>query len=159
MFAVIATGGKQHRVEPGEVLCVEKLSGEAGDLIDLDKVLMTGSQGGIAVGSPYVEGARVTAEILEHARDRKVMIIKLRRRKNYRRRQGHRQWFTRIRIKDIVDPNNPDGISLEADEHESVSHPGAIENPSDISNSEQEDGTASKARVLPAATGESEHGS
>lgn len=98
MFAVIASGGKQHRVSEGEVLRLEKLDGEPGASVTFDKVLMVGSGDSVAVGAPFVEGSTVEAEVLRQDRAKKVHILKFRRRQNYMRRQGHRQQFTEVRI-------------------------------------------------------------
>jgi len=100
MYAVIESGGKQHRVEEGEVLKLEKLDAGTGDSISFDKVLMIGEGAGVKIGKPYVEG-NVTAEVLSHGRGDKVSIIKFRRRKNSMKRQGHRQWFTEVKITGI----------------------------------------------------------
>ena len=101
MYAVIKTGGKQHRVEPGEVLKLEKLSVEAGETVDFDEVMMIGEGDDVKVGAPFVEGGKVSAEVISHGRDKKVTIIKMRRRKHYRRQAGHRQWFTEVKITDM----------------------------------------------------------
>lgn len=101
MYAVIESGGKQHRVEPGEVLKLEKLEAEAGSTVDFDKVMLIGDAADVKVGTPYVEGGKVTAEVLAHGRHDKVTIIKMKRRKHYRRQAGHRQWFTEVKITDI----------------------------------------------------------
>ena len=101
MYAVIESGGKQHRVEPGEVLLLEKLDIAEGEMVDFDKVMMVGEGEHVEIGTPYVEGGKVTAEVLGHGRGDKVRIIKMRRRKNYRRQAGHRQHFTEVKIKEI----------------------------------------------------------
>ena len=102
MYAVVKTGGKQYRVSKDDVLRVEKLAGEAGEVVTLDEVLMVGEGGDVTVGSPRVEGAAVAAEIVEQMRDRKIIIFKKRRRQNYRRKNGHRQHLTVLRITDIL---------------------------------------------------------
>lgn len=101
MYAVIESGGKQHRVEPGEVLKLEKLPAEAGASVNFDKVMLIGDGGNVTIGTPYVEGGTVTAEVVGHGRHDKVNIVKLKRRKHYRRQAGHRQWFTQVKITDI----------------------------------------------------------
>ncbi len=101
MYAVIESGGKQHRVEPGEVLQLEKLDIAEGDIVDFDKVMMIGEGEDIQIGTPYVEGGKVTAEVLSHGRGKKITIIKMQRRKHYRRQAGHRQAFTEVKIKEI----------------------------------------------------------
>jgi large subunit ribosomal protein L21 len=105
MYAVIKTGGKQYRVAPGDVIRVEKLPAEVGATIDFDQVLMLGGEGleaGTQVGTPVVAGASVAAEVLEQAKGPKIIVFKKRRRKNYRRRTGHRQLETVLRIRDIA---------------------------------------------------------
>lgn len=102
MYAVIKTGGKQYRVAKGDVIRVEKLAGEVGQAIDFSDVLMLGNESDQKVGSPMIAGAKVTGEILEQARDKKVFILKFRRRKHHMKRQGHRQHFTAVRITDIA---------------------------------------------------------
>ena len=100
MYAVLVTGGKQYRVAQGERLRVEKLDAEAGSEITFDTVLMLGDGDGIKVGDA-LKGASVTAKVLGHGRADKVKIIKFRRRKHHMKRQGHRQWFTEIKITGI----------------------------------------------------------
>lgn len=101
MYAVIESGGKQHRVEEGEVLRLEKIEVATGESIDFDKVLMVVNGDAINIGAPVVEGAKVTAEVLSHGRGEKVKIIKFRRRKHSMKRQGHRQWYTEVKITGI----------------------------------------------------------
>jgi large subunit ribosomal protein L21 len=101
MYAVIKTGGKQYRVAKNQVLVVERLAGEPGGTIEFGEVLMVGGESPV-VGSPTVAGAKVTATVLEQGKGEKVIIFKKRRRKNYRRRNGHRQLQTVVRIADIV---------------------------------------------------------
>ena len=102
MYAVIETGGKQQRVEPGEELSVEKLEVAEGDTVEFDRVMLAGEGADVTIGTPYIDGAKVSAEVVAHGRGKKVTIIKMRRRKHYRRQAGHRQSFTRIRITDIA---------------------------------------------------------
>ncbi len=102
MYAVIQSGGKQHRVEPGEVLRLEKLDAEAGSTVDFDQVMLIGEGTDVKIGTPYVEGGKVSAEVLEHGKSRKVTFVKLKRRKHYRRQGGHRQAYTQVKIKEIV---------------------------------------------------------
>ncbi|MGF1605225.1 MAG: 50S ribosomal protein L21 [Rhodothalassiaceae bacterium] len=101
MFAVVKTGGKQYRVAAEDVIRVEKLPGDAGSSIDLTEVLMLGDEAGVTVGQPLVDGAKVTAEIVEQTRGDKIIIFKKKRRHNYRRRNGHRQDLTVLRITGI----------------------------------------------------------
>ncbi len=98
MYAIIESGGKQHRVEEGEVLRLEKLEVATGDSVKFDKVLLVSDGKAVKVGAPYVDGASVAAEVVEHGRGDKVKIIKFRRRKHSRTQQGHRQWFTDVKI-------------------------------------------------------------
>ena len=101
MYAVIESGGKQHRVVEGETLKLEKIEVPMGELINFDKVLMVGEGESVKIGAPYAEGSTVTAEVIAQGRAKKVTIIKFNRRKHYRKRQGHRQWFTEVRITGI----------------------------------------------------------
>ena len=101
MYAVIEAGGKQHRVEEGETLKLEKIEAETGANVDFDKVLMVGSGEDVKIGTPTVDGAKVTAEVVSHGRHDKVRIIKFRRRKHHMKRQGHRQWYTEVKITGI----------------------------------------------------------
>ena len=101
MYAVVVTGGKQYRVEQGSKLRVEKLAGEAGSSVTLDEVLMVGDGDDIKVGTPKLDGASVTAEIVGQGRGKKVEIIKFRRRKHSMKRQGHRQAYTELKITGI----------------------------------------------------------
>ncbi len=101
MFAVIKTGAKQYKVAVGDVIKVEKLDGDAGAKISLDNVLMVGDDKGVKVGTPAVSGTVVTAEILEQARAAKIIVFKKKRRQNYRRKAGHRQEQTVLRITEI----------------------------------------------------------
>lgn len=100
MYAVIETGSKQYRVAEGDFIEVESLPVEAGKEVDLERVLMVSAEGKITVGSPTVAGAKVTATVTEHGRGRKIIVYK--HKKNYHRKQGHRQNFTRLRIDKIV---------------------------------------------------------
>lgn len=98
MYAIIETGGKQYRVAEGQLLKVEKLDVEAGQSIDFDRVLVVGEGEQIRVGAPLVAGAKVIAEVVKHGRLGKIRIIKFRRRKHHMKRQGHRQYFTEVKI-------------------------------------------------------------
>jgi len=101
MYAVIRTGGKQYKVAPEDVLQIEKIDGAAGDAVQFADVLMIGGEGEPAVGAPLVAGAAVSAEVVEQGRGPKVIIFKKRRRQNYRRKKGHRQDLTTVRILEI----------------------------------------------------------
>ena len=100
-YAVIKTGGKQYRVSPGDVLQVEKLDGEPGAQLQFTEVLMTAQDGAVQVGSPTVVGAVVVAEVIKQGRAKKILVFKKKRRKGYRRRQGHRQYPTTLRVTGI----------------------------------------------------------
>ena len=102
MYAVVKTGGKQYRVSAGEKLKVEQLSADIGSEIVLDQVLCVANGGDVTVGAPLVTGAAVTAKVLSHGRGEKVSIYKMRRRKHYRKSQGHRQNYTEIEIVGIT---------------------------------------------------------
>lgn len=102
MYAVIKTGGKQYRVSQGDLLRVEKLPGNVGDAVTLSEVLLVGEGEGIKIGKPVVAGAKVEAKIVAQDRDKKIIIFKFRRRKNYRRKNGHRQPFTALEITGIT---------------------------------------------------------
>jgi large subunit ribosomal protein L21 len=102
MYAVIQSGGKQHRVIVGEKLKVELLKAETGSSITFDDVLLLVNGESIQIGAPVVAGATVTAEVVGHGRHDKVRIVKMRRRKHYRKQQGHRQWFTELKITGIA---------------------------------------------------------
>jgi large subunit ribosomal protein L21 len=101
MYAVIKSGGKQYRVEPGSQLRVEALAAEVGAPVSFDEVLLVGAGDAVKVGAPLVAGAKVKATVLAHGRADKVRIFKLRRRKHYQKSQGHRQSYTEVRIDDI----------------------------------------------------------
>ena len=101
MFAVIKTGGKQYRVTPDDVIQIERISGEAGDEVSFNDVLMLADDGKTAVGTPLVDGARVTGTLMEQTRGEKIIIFKKKRRKSYRRRNGHRQDLSVVRITNI----------------------------------------------------------
>ncbi len=101
MYAVIASGGKQHRVVEGETLKLEKIEVATGETVDFDQVLLVADGDNIKIGAPVVEGAKVTAEVVSHGRGDKVKIIKFRRHKHSMKRQGHRQWYTEVKITGI----------------------------------------------------------
>jgi large subunit ribosomal protein L21 len=102
MYAVIKTGGKQYRVAADEVLTIEKVAGDAGAKVEFTEVLMVAGSGDPKVGKPMISGAKVVAEVVEQGRARKVIAFKKRRRKNSRRKRGHRQHQTTVRIKEII---------------------------------------------------------
>ncbi len=102
MYAVIQTGGKQYRAEPGQTLWVEKLAGNAGDKVSFDQVLLVANDGKVAVGKPTVAGAKVSGSIVEQGLGEKLVVFKFRRRTSYVRRNGHRQELTAVKIDSIV---------------------------------------------------------
>jgi len=101
MYAIIETGGKQYRVAEGDVVTVEKLDAAEGDSLDLSRVLMLADGDDVQLGKPYLDGAKVTAEVAEQGKHAKVRILKFKRRKHHLKRQGHRQSFTRLKITGI----------------------------------------------------------
>lgn len=101
MFAVIESGGKQHRVEEGEILRLEKLAAGPGETVTFDRVLLVAQGDDIKVGTPFVDGGEVTAEVVGEGRGEKITVIKFKRRKNYHRKQGHRQSYTEVRVTGI----------------------------------------------------------
>jgi large subunit ribosomal protein L21 len=98
MYAVVATGGKQYKVQEGEVLRVEKLTGEIGSQVEFDQVLMLSDGESVKIGQPVLEGVQVKGHIVEQGKNKKILVFKYKRRKRYRRKQGHRQLFTAVRI-------------------------------------------------------------
>jgi large subunit ribosomal protein L21 len=102
MYAIVATGGKQYKVREGEVLRIEKISGEVGSPVSFDQVLMVGDGESVNIGRPALEGAAVTARIVEQGKSKKVIVFKYKRRKRYRRKQGHRQSYTAVKIDAIT---------------------------------------------------------
>ena len=102
MYAVIKTGGKQYRVQEGEVLKLEKLPADVGETVEFDQVLALKNDDGLKVGAPYVEGARVQGKVLGQGKGKKITVFKYKPKKNYRKKQGHRQPFTSVRIEKIM---------------------------------------------------------
>lgn len=102
MYAVVVTGGKQHRVREGDLLRVEKIEGEIGVSVTLDRVLMIGAEDGAQIGTPTVPGAKVSAEIVRQGLAKKILVMHKKRRKRYRKLRGHRQPFTHLKITGIV---------------------------------------------------------
>ena len=98
MYAVIETGGKQYKATVGATIDVEKLDAEVGQAIELDRVLMVAEESRVRVGRPILDNATVSATVVEHGRKRKVIVFKYRAKQRYRRKAGHRQWYTRLRI-------------------------------------------------------------
>ncbi|MBI1366988.1 MAG: 50S ribosomal protein L21 [Alphaproteobacteria bacterium] len=102
MYAVVKTGGKQYRVAKDDIIKIEKLPGEAGEAVTLNEVLMIGDGADVTIGAPFVDGASVAGEIVEQTRGPKIIVFKKRRRQNYRRKKGHRQMLTVVKITDIL---------------------------------------------------------
>ena len=101
MYAIVETGGKQQRVSTGDVISIEKVEGDKGSTIEFDKILAVGSGDDVVLGKPYVGNAKVIGSIVSQYRDKKVLVFKKKRRKNYRRTNGHRQYLTRVRIVEV----------------------------------------------------------
>ena len=101
MYAVFQSGGKQHRVAEGQTVRLEKIEVAPGETIEFDNVLMVGDGSDVKIGTPYVQGGKVTAEVVTHGRGEKIKIVKFRRRKHSRSQMGHRQWFTEVKITGI----------------------------------------------------------
>ena len=101
MYAVIKTGGKQHKVSPGDVIAIEKISGDKGEGVVFDQVLMVENEGDIRIGRPVVEGAKVVGEILAQTQGRKLTVYKTKKRKGYHKKTGHRQQLTSLKIREI----------------------------------------------------------
>lgn len=118
MYAIFESGGKQHRAEPGQRLSLEKLEAPVGERVTFDRVLLLRDpdSGACRVGSPYLEGAQVSASVVAHFRDRKIIVFKRKRRKGYRKKQGHRQYRTQVRVEAIL----PAGAEAAATPAESV---------------------------------------
>jgi len=101
-YAIIRTGGKQYRAEPGKTIRIPSLEGEAGSEITFDDVLLGSNGNDVRTGTPALKGAKVTGEIVRHGKSDKIVVFKMKRRKNYAKKQGHRQKFTEVRINDIT---------------------------------------------------------
>ena len=101
MYAVFRTGGKQFRAEPGAKIRIPALTAEPGESVTFGEVLLADVGDGVSIGAPVIEGASVTAEVLSHGKDRKIIVFKRKRRKGYRKKQGHRQKYTEIRIDQV----------------------------------------------------------
>ena len=101
MYAVLQTGGKQYRVQEGDVITIEKLDAEAGKKVEFDKVLVLSDDNGLKVGTPYLEGAKVVGKVVENGKGQKIVIFKYKNKKEYRKKQGHRQPYTQVKIEAI----------------------------------------------------------
>lgn len=102
MYAIIATGGKQYRVKEGDVIFVEKLNANEGDTVEITEVLAVGSEGDLKVGSPLVDGAKAVLKVLSQGKAKKIIVFKYKAKKNYRRKTGHRQPFTKVVVEKIL---------------------------------------------------------
>jgi large subunit ribosomal protein L21 len=100
-YAVVRTGGKQYRVSPGDLVRVELLPAESGSTVELDQVLLASAGGAVRIGTPLVAGVKVRAEVVEQGRAKKILVFKMKRRKNERRKRGHRQYVTTLRVLEI----------------------------------------------------------
>lgn len=101
MYAIIATGGKQYKVQEGDILFVEKLAADVNASVEFKEVLAVSKDGKLTVGSPYIEGAKVTASVVKHGKAKKVIVFKYKPKKDYRKKQGHRQPYTQVKIEKI----------------------------------------------------------
>ena len=115
MYAVIRSGGKQYKVSKDDVISVEKLSGNAGDKVDINEVLMIGGKGDPIVGDPVIKGAVVNAEVVEQTRAEKIIVFKKKRRHNYRRKNGHQQHLTMLKILDIKEKETKKAAAVKTD--------------------------------------------
>ncbi len=102
MYAVIDLSGKQQKIEKDEIVRIEKINKNVGDKINFDRVMMLNNDSDIKIGTPYIDGVRVEAEVIRQDRDKKIRVFKKKRRKSYTKTIGHRQYYTEIKIKDIV---------------------------------------------------------
>ncbi len=122
MYAVIETGGKQYRVQEGDVITIEKLNVEAGDKVEFDKVLILADDKDLKVGAPYVAGATVTGEVVENGKGKKVIIFKYKAKKDYRKKQGHRQPYTMVKIESLGGKSTKaEALAAEAKEEKKIS--------------------------------------
>ncbi len=123
MYAIVRTGGKQYQVSPGSIIAVEKLNAEAGQDITLDEVLLINDGENVVVGKPTIEGGSVTAKVIGQEKAKKIKVFKFKRRKQYRKMQGHRQQHTRIRIQDILGHSSAETVTASEPQQEIPSEP------------------------------------
>lgn len=168
MYAIFESGGKQHRAEPGQRLSLEKLDAPVGERVTFDRVLLLRDpdSGDCRVGSPYLEGAQVSASVVAHFRDRKIIVFKRKRRKGYRKKQGHRQYRTQVRVEAIhpADADAPDAVSGSAEAAPPNEAAPAETAPAEAAPAEAEETVAAGNRAEnaadpPAATGSDSDGS
>jgi|UniRef100_A0A7C4EV41 large subunit ribosomal protein L21 len=114
MYAIVQTGGKQYKVQPGERVKVERVQGDEGSQIQLSDVLAVSEESGLFVGNPFVPNVSVQATILRTDKDRKIIVFKKKRRKGYHKKQGHRQWYSLLRIDDIIRTADADPVAVES---------------------------------------------
>ena len=150
MYAIIETGGKQYRVTEGDVICVEKLAANAGETVELDRVLVLGEGEDLQVGTPYVEGAKVFGEVVENGKGKKVVVFKYKSKKDYRKKQGHRQPYTMIKIASL---NGEAPVKAEAPAEAEVSKVSAAMKKEELiayaeANGIEIDAKATKAAIL-----------
>jgi large subunit ribosomal protein L21 len=147
MFAVIRTGGKQYRVAPNDIIEIEKIAGKPGDIIELSEVILLGEDGGPKTGSPTIAGALVAAEVIEQRLSDKTVVFKKKRRANYRRKKGHRQALTALRITEILtDGKKPSKAAPKPEPKRAEKRPEAPE-----TEAKAEKPAAKKAEAKPAA--------
>jgi large subunit ribosomal protein L21 len=151
MFAVIRTGGKQYRVAPNDIIEIEKIAGKPGDIVELGEVILLGGDGGPKTGSPTIAGALVAAEVIEQKRGEKIIVFKKKRRKNYRRKNGHRQSLTALRITEILtDGKKPSKQAAKPEPKKAEKAPAAAKAKSETAKSETKP-VAKKAEAKSAA--------
>jgi large subunit ribosomal protein L21 len=151
MFAVIRTGGKQYRVAPNDIIEIEKIAGKPGDIVELGEVILLGGDGGPKTGSPTIAGALVAAEVIEQKRGEKIIVFKKKRRKNYRRKNGHRQSLTALRITEILtDGKKPSKQAAKPEPKKAEKAPAAAKAKSETAKSETKP-VAKKAEAKGAA--------
>jgi large subunit ribosomal protein L21 len=151
MFAVIRTGGKQYRVAPNDIIEIEKIAGKPGDIVELGEVILLGGEGAPKTGSPTIAGALVAAEVIEQKRGEKIIVFKKKRRKNYRRKNGHRQALTALRITEIfTDGKKPSKQAAKPEPKKAEKAPAAAKAKSETKKAETKP-AAKKAKAKDAA--------